>query len=111
MFLFLLEICFVFNHMDKIVNVHYKIHNVVGLTKPGDVDHYTRLRCYEIAINKYPNDSATLAILPLAMRMGGPREALWHALIRKNYGCTHFIVGRDHAGPGYNKNKKPFPPN
>ncbi len=84
------------------------LHPVVGLTKPGDVNHYTRLRCYEIAINKYPNDSAILAILPLAMRMGGPREAVLHAIIRKNYGCTHIIIGRDHAGPGNNSSGKPF---
>ena len=76
------------------------IHPVVGMTKPGDVDHYTRVRCYEHVLGKYPNDKAMLSLIPLAMRMGGPREALWHAIIRKNYGCTHLIVGRDHAGPG-----------
>ncbi|MFL2997411.1 MAG: bifunctional sulfate adenylyltransferase/adenylylsulfate kinase [Candidatus Neomarinimicrobiota bacterium] len=84
------------------------IHPVVGLTKTGDVDHHTRVRCYKHVIKKYDKGTALLSLLPLAMRMGGPREALWHALIRKNYGCTHFIVGRDHAGPGYDKNKKPF---
>ena len=84
------------------------IHPVVGLTKTGDVDHHTRVRCYKHVIKKYDKGSALLSLLPLAMRMGGPREALWHALIRKNYGCTHFIVGRDHAGPGNNKDKKPF---
>ena len=78
------------------------LHPVVGMTKPGDVDHYTRVRCYEHVIKKYPKNSAILALLPLAMRMGGPREALLHAIIRKNYGCTHLIVGRDHAGPGNN---------
>lgn len=78
------------------------IHPVVGLTKPGDVDHYTRVKAYQSIIKRYPNGMAMLSLLPLAMRMGGPREALWHAIIRKNYGCTHFIVGRDHAGPGKN---------
>ncbi|GBE81122.1 Sulfate adenylyltransferase [Sparassis crispa] len=78
------------------------VHPVVGLTKPGDVDHYTRVRVYEAIMAKYPNGMGHLALLPLAMRMGGPREAVWHAIIRKNYGATHFIVGRDHAGPGKN---------
>ena len=84
------------------------IHPVVGMTKPGDVDHYTRVRCYEHVLDKYPNDKAMLSLIPLAMRMGGPREALWHAIIRKNYGCTHLIVGRDHAGPGIDSNGNPF---
>ncbi|KAG8740808.1 Sulfate adenylyltransferase [Ceratobasidium sp. 414] len=78
------------------------IHPVVGLTKPGDVDHYTRVRVYQALMPKYPNGMATLALLPLAMRMAGPREAVWHSIIRKNFGATHFIVGRDHAGPGKN---------
>jgi len=78
------------------------IHPVVGLTKPGDVDHYTRVRVYEAIMAKYPNGMGHLALLPLAMRMAGPREAVWHAIIRKNFGVTHFIVGRDHAGPGKN---------
>ncbi|KAF9523999.1 hypothetical protein CPB83DRAFT_861907 [Crepidotus variabilis] len=84
------------------------IHPVVGLTKPGDVDHYTRVRVYEAIMQKYPNGMAHLALLPLAMRMAGPREAVWHAIIRKNYGATHFIVGRDHAGPGKNSAGKDF---
>ena len=84
------------------------IHPVVGMTKAGDVDHYTRVRCYQHVLNKYPKNKAILSLIPLAMRMGGPREALWHALIRKNYGCTHLIVGRDHAGPGLNKEGNPF---
>jgi sulfate adenylyltransferase len=84
------------------------IHPVVGMTKPGDVDHFTRVRCYEHLLTHYPEQTTTLSLLPLAMRMGGPREAVWHALIRKNYGCTHFIVGRDHAGPGKGKDGKPF---
>ncbi|MFC1583475.1 bifunctional sulfate adenylyltransferase/adenylylsulfate kinase [Candidatus Neomarinimicrobiota bacterium] len=84
------------------------IHPVVGLTKPGDVNHYTRVRCYEHILPKYPTGTAMLSLLPLAMRMGGPREALWHAIIRKNYGCEFFIVGRDHAGPGKDSNGDPF---
>jgi len=81
-------------------NANILIHPVVGLTKPGDVDHYTRTKCYKEIIKKFEEGTATLSLLPLAMRMGGPREALWHAIIRKNYGVTHFIIGRDHAGPG-----------
>lgn len=84
------------------------IHPVVGMTKPGDIDYFTRIRCYSKVLETYPDNQAMLSLLPLAMRMGGPREALWHAIIRKNYGCTHFIVGRDHAGPGNDKNGKPF---
>tara|TARA_B100001250_G_scaffold256647_1_gene220959 strand:+ start:6379 stop:8043 length:1665 start_codon:yes stop_codon:yes gene_type:complete len=84
------------------------IHPVVGMTKPGDVDHYTRVRCYEHILRKYPKNTSIMSLLPLAMRMGGAREALWHAIIRKNYGCTHFIVGRDHAGPGLDKFGNPF---
>ena len=86
------------------------IHPVVGLTKPGDVDHFTRVRCYEHILKKYPEQTTTLSILNLAMRMAGPREALWHGIIRKNYGCTHLIVGRDHAGPGATPAGKPFYP-
>ena len=84
------------------------INPVVGMTKPGDVDHFTRVRCYEKLIGHYPEQTTTLSLLPLAMRMAGPREAVWHAIIRKNYGCTHLIVGRDHAGPGNNSAGKPF---
>ena len=84
------------------------IHPVVGLTKPGDVDAFTRVRVYEAIIRTYPNGMAALALLPLAMRMGGPREAVWHAIIRKNFGCNLFIVGRDHAGPGKNSQGKDF---
>lgn len=75
------------------------VHPVVGLTQPGDVDYDTRVRCYQALLPSYPADTAMLSLLPLAMRMAGPREALWHALIRRNHGATHFIVGRDHAGP------------
>ncbi|SEP75466.1 sulfate adenylyltransferase [Loktanella sp. DSM 29012] len=78
------------------------IHPVVGLTKPGDVDHFTRVRCYEAVLDQYQPSTTTMSLLNLAMRMAGPREAVWHGLIRKNHGCTHFIVGRDHAGPGKN---------
>lgn len=90
------------------LNASLLIHPVVGLTKPGDVDHYTRVRCYQHVMDKYPEQSAELSLLPLAMRMGGPREAVWHAQIRKNFGCTHLVVGRDHAGPGTDKNGNPF---
>lgn len=76
------------------------IHPSVGMTKPGDIDHFTRVRCYEHLVKRYPEQTTMLSLLPLAMRMGGPREALWHAIIRRNHGATHFIVGRDHAGPG-----------
>ncbi|MDX1571209.1 MAG: bifunctional sulfate adenylyltransferase/adenylylsulfate kinase [Xanthomonadales bacterium] len=76
------------------------IHPVVGLTKPGDIDHMTRVRCYEALLERFPAQTTTLSLLNLAMRMGGPREALWHAIIRKNHGCSHLIIGRDHAGPG-----------
>jgi sulfate adenylyltransferase len=86
------------------------IQPVVGLTKPGDVDHYTRVRCYQAVLPHYPADSVRLSLLPLAMRMAGPREALWHAIIRKNYGASHFIVGRDHAGPGNDSRGRPFYP-
>ncbi|MDX1460130.1 MAG: bifunctional sulfate adenylyltransferase/adenylylsulfate kinase [Xanthomonadales bacterium] len=84
------------------------IHPVVGMTKPGDIDHVTRVRCYEAILGRYPEQTTALSLLPLAMRMGGPREAVWHAIIRKNYGCTHLIVGRDHAGPGRDRNGQPF---
>ncbi len=89
-------------------DAHLLIHPAVGATKPGDVDHFTRVRCYQHALHHYPEGLADLALLPLAMRMGGPREAVWHGLIRRNFGCTHFIVGRDHAGPGRGVDGKPF---
>lgn len=85
------------------------IHPVVGLTKPGDVDHFTRVRVYKALKNGYyDSDKTVLSLLPLAMRMAGPREAVWHAIIRRNYGANHFIVGRDHAGPGKDSAGKPF---
>jgi sulfate adenylyltransferase len=92
----------------KQVEASLLIQPVVGMTKPGDVDYFTRVRCYQLLVGKYPPGTAKLALLPLAMRMGGPREAIWHALIRKNHGCSHLIVGRDHAGPGKDSNGKPF---
>lgn len=92
----------------KQVEANLLIHPSVGMTKPGDVDYYTRVRCYQLLMSKYPAGTVKLAMLPLAMRMGGPREAMWHGLIRKNHGCTHLIVGRDHAGPGNDKDGKPF---
>ncbi len=84
------------------------IHPVVGMTRQGDVDHFTRVRCYERILEHYPEQTTTLSLLNLAMRMAGPREAIWHGLIRKNFGCTHFIVGRDHAGPGKNPQGQPY---
>ena len=92
----------------KEVGANLLIHPSVGMTKPGDVEYYVRVRCYEALLSKYPKGTAKLALLPLAMRMGGPREALWHAIIRKNHGCSHLIVGRDHAGPGNDSDGKPF---
>ena len=84
------------------------IHPVVGMTKPGDVDHFTRVRCYEAVLDKYPQATTHLSLLNLAMRMAGPREAVWHGIIRRNHGLTHMIVGRDHAGPGKNSQGKDF---
>jgi sulfate adenylyltransferase len=92
----------------QIAEANLLIHPSVGMTKPGDIDHYTRVRCYEKLTAHYPEQTTMLSLLHLAMRMGGPREALWHAIIRKNHGCTHFIVGRDHAGPGNGADGKPF---
>jgi sulfate adenylyltransferase len=92
----------------KDVEANLLIHPVVGRTKPGDVDQYTRVRCYQAILPYFPPHTVKLALLPLAMRMAGPREAVWHAIIRKNYGCTHFIVGRDHAGPGSDPTRRPF---
>lgn len=84
------------------------IHPVVGMGKPGDIDHFTRVRCYEAVINQYPATTTSMSLLNLAMRMAGPREAIWHGLIRKNHGCTHLIIGRDHAGPGTDSNGDSF---
>ncbi len=84
------------------------VHPTVGVAPPGDIDHFTRVRCYRAAMSAYAPGSALLSLLPLAMRMAGPREAVWHAIVRKNYGCTHFVVGRDHAGPGRDSAGVPF---
>src|SRR6201987_3780645 len=92
----------------KQVEANLLLHPSVGMTKPGDVDYFTRVRCYQLLLSKFPAGTVKLSLLPLAMRMGGPREAIWHALIRKNHGVTHFIVGRDHAGPGNDSDGKPF---
>ena len=91
------------------INGALLLHPVVGQTSPGDVDHYTRVRSYKALVRKYYDGARTvLSLLPLAMRMAGPREALWHAIIRRNYGANHLIVGRDHASPGPNSAGKPF---
>jgi sulfate adenylyltransferase len=85
------------------------LHPVIGLTKAGDIDYYSRVRTYKILTEKYYDESRVLlALLPLAMRLAGAREALWHAVIRRNYGANHLIVGRDHASPGVDSNGKPF---
>jgi sulfate adenylyltransferase len=91
------------------VNGSLLIHPVVGMTKPGDVDHYTRVRVYRALVENYYEPNKTmLSLLPLAMRMAGPKEALWHAIIRRNYGANYFIIGRDHAGPGNDSQGRPF---
>jgi len=92
----------------KEVEANLLLQPSVGMTKPGDVDHYTRVRCYEALLGRYPRSTAMLSLLPLSMRMAGPREAVFHAIIRKNYGCSHLIVGRDHAGPGSDASGRPF---
>jgi sulfate adenylyltransferase len=92
----------------KQVEANLLLHPSVGMTKPGDVEYYVRVRCYQELLSRYPKDTVRLSLLPLAMRLGGPREAVWHAIIRKNHGCSHLIVGRDHAGPGNDEKGKPF---
>jgi sulfate adenylyltransferase len=92
----------------QMIDGNLLIHPVVGMTNPGDVDYFTRVRCYEAVIAHMPPKTGMVSLLPLAMRMGGPREAVWHSIIRKNYGATHFIVGRDHAGPSNPKTGKGF---
>ena len=92
----------------RAIGGHLLIHPAVGVTKPGDIDYFTRVRSYQLIQRRYPDNMAMLSLLPLAMRMGGPREAVWHAIIRKNHGCTHFIVGRDHAGPGQDRQGRPY---
>lgn len=92
--------------VNEVENSKLFLNPVVGITQPCDVEYHTRVRCYQKLLKYYQNEgiNVVLSLLPLSMRMAGPREALWHAIIRKNYGCTHFIVGRDHAGPSYKKN-------
>jgi len=84
------------------------IHPVIGISKPGDIDHFTRVKCYQHIIKYYPENSVELSLINLAMRMAGPKEAVWHAIIRQNYGCNRIIIGRDHAGPGVNAEGKPY---
>ena len=84
------------------------LHPVVGMTKPGDFDHYTRVRCYQAVSRHYPPNSYLINLLPLAMRMAGPKEVLLHMIISKNYGCSHFIVGHDHANPDSDDNGRVF---
>ena len=94
----------------RTIDGHILLHPVVGITKDGDIDYPARTRSYIRLQERYLREHALLSLLPLAMRMAGPREALWHALIRKNYGATHFVVGRDHAGPGPDSAGRPFYP-
>ena len=89
-------------------NAKLLIHPVIGISKPGDIDHFTRVKCYQHIIKHYPENSVELSLINLAMRMAGPKEALWHAIIRKNYGCSYIIIGRDHAGPGVDAKGKPY---
>ncbi|MFC1575183.1 bifunctional sulfate adenylyltransferase/adenylylsulfate kinase [Gemmatimonadota bacterium] len=93
---------------SKEAQANLLIHPVVRMTESGDLDHYTRVRCYEAVLPHYPQFTTKLSLLDMAQRLAGPREALWHAIIRKNYGCTHFIVGQDHASPGANGEGEPF---
>ena len=83
----------------KKANAHLLIHPVVGMSKPGDLHYYSRVHCYEAILKRYPKSLVELALIPMAMRMAGPREALMNAIIRQNYGCTHYIIGTEHAGP------------
>ena len=90
------------------VKANLLLHPVAGNVNPGDMDYYTRTHCYLAAGKNYPANMMHLSLIPLTMRLAGPREALWHAIIRRNYGCTHFIVGPNHASPGPNADGKPF---
>jgi len=92
----------------RLAQANLLIHPVVRMTQSGDLDHYTRVRCYEAVLPQYPQFTAKLSLLDLASRLAGPREALWHAIIRKNHGCTHFIVGQDHASPAIHPGEEPF---
>ena len=82
--------------------------SAAGIVHPGDFDHYTRIRCDREVTKKYPPDTHILNLLPLAGRMAGPRDALLHAIVAKNHGCTHFIVGPRHANPGFDEAGEPF---
>lgn len=95
-------------HAAGATEANLLIHPVVGITRPGDIDYFVRVRCYQAVMQYLPAQTTTISLLPLAMRMAGPREAMWHAIIRKNHGCSHFIVGKDHAGPGPGSDGKPF---
>lgn len=92
----------------RMVQANLLIQPVVGMSKPGDINHYTRVRCYEHVLHEYPDQTTSLSLLNLATRMAGPREAMWHSIVRKNYGCTHFIVACDHAGPWQDRKSEPF---
>lgn len=90
-------------------DAHLLIHPVVGVTQDVDINYDLRVRCYQKLLKQYPEGRVYLSLLPLSMRMAGPREAVWHAIIRKNYGATHFVIGRDHAGPSFKQqNGKDF---
>jgi sulfate adenylyltransferase len=95
-------------HAARKVQANLLIQPVVGMSKPGDIHHYTRVRCYEHVLHEYPDQTTTLSLLNLATRMAGPREAMWHAIVRKNYGCTHFIVACSHASPEQERQAEPF---
>ncbi len=90
------------------VNAALLLHPVVGMTKPGDVDPVTRIRCYQALMHRYPTGRTLMAAIPMAMRMSGPRDSLWNAILRATFGCTHYIVGRDHASPGPDHDGRPF---
>ena len=92
----------------KELEANLLIHPSVGMARPDDVEHYVRIRCYEALLSRYRKDTVRLSLLPSATRMGGPRETVWHAIIHKNFGCSHFIVGQDHAGPGGDESGKPL---
>ncbi len=92
----------------RMVNANLLLLPVAGVTKPGDFDHYTRMRCYQKVVSHYPPDSYALNLLPLAMRMAGPREAILHMIMGRNFGCTHFVIGHEHASPGNDSENKPF---
>ena len=83
----------------KQLQAHILLHPTVGMTKPGDLQYYARVHCYQAIRQHFPHNLAMLSLLPLAMRMAGPREALWHAIVHQNFGCSHMIVGPKHAGP------------